>query len=194
MAIIVRLLRYPRARALAAWMSELVPSSKPLLMRLACQEMIPSQCSSTDLTNASTARVENALRRSTSGGDTPRQLAVVGRRTPGSLHASAVHACTRCGQTHRRTSQPCPRLLLLCRQVWLVLQPDIPGLLEQWVVPLLNPADVVDRLRQQLHDVEAIERHLRIREVVTDAGDEGVGHVRAGPCDQLGVTTVGYQI
>src|SRR5664280_499655 len=50
MAIIFRLLRYPRARALAAWMSELVPSSKPLLMRLACQEMIPSQCSSTDLT------------------------------------------------------------------------------------------------------------------------------------------------
>jgi hypothetical protein len=47
MAIIFRLLRYPRARALAAWMSELVPSSKPLLMRLACQEMIPSQCSST---------------------------------------------------------------------------------------------------------------------------------------------------
>jgi hypothetical protein len=30
MAIIFRLLRYPRARALAAWMSELVPSSKPL--------------------------------------------------------------------------------------------------------------------------------------------------------------------
>ena len=52
MAIIFRLLRYPRARALAAWMSELVPSSKPLLMRLACQEMIPSQCSSTDLTNS----------------------------------------------------------------------------------------------------------------------------------------------
>jgi hypothetical protein len=48
--------------------------------------------------------------------------------------------------------------------------------------------------RQQLHDVEAIERHLRIREVVADAGDEGVGHVRAGPCDQLGVATVGYQI
>src|SRR5660398_285537 len=41
---------------------------------------------------ASTARVENALRRSTSGGDTPRQLAVVGRRTPGSLHANAVPA------------------------------------------------------------------------------------------------------
>src|SRR5674536_260201 len=102
--------------------------------------------------------------------------------------------CTRCGQTHRRTSQPGPRLPLLCRQVCLVLQPDIPGLLEQWVVSLLNPADVVDRLRQQLHDVEAIERHLRIREVVTDAGDEGVGHVRTGPCDQLGVATVGYQI
>src|SRR5664279_646174 len=33
-------------------MSELVPSSKPLLMRLACQEMIPSQCSSTDLTKS----------------------------------------------------------------------------------------------------------------------------------------------
>src|SRR5664280_2310132 len=52
MAIIFRLLRYPRARALAAWLSELVPSSKPLLMRLACQEMIPSQCSSTDLTKS----------------------------------------------------------------------------------------------------------------------------------------------
>src|SRR5450756_252121 len=52
MATIFRLLRYPRARALSAWMSELVPSSKPLLMRLTCQEMIPSQCSSTDLTNS----------------------------------------------------------------------------------------------------------------------------------------------
>src|SRR5664280_1641442 len=193
MAIIFRLLRYPRARALAAWMSELVPSSKPLLMRLACQEMIPSQCSSTDLTNASTARVENALRRSTSGGDTPRQLAVVGRRTPGSLHASAVHALWPDASTDESARPSSPCLLLLCRQVWLVLQPDIPGLLEQWVVSLLNPADVVDRLRQQLHDGEAIERHLRIREVVADAGDEGVGHVRAGPCDQLGVATLGYQ-
>src|SRR5450759_1543854 len=54
MATIFRLLRYPRARALAAWMSELVPSSKPLLMRLTCQEMIPSQCSSTDLTHSFT--------------------------------------------------------------------------------------------------------------------------------------------
>src|SRR5664280_3243146 len=101
MAIIFRLLRYPRARALAACMSELVPSSKPLLMRLACQEMIPSQCSSTDLTNASTARVENALRRSTSGGDTPRQLAVV---VVERLEVFTPAQCTRCGQTHRRTS------------------------------------------------------------------------------------------
>src|SRR5450759_3218649 len=68
MAIIFRLLRYPRARALAAWMSELVPSSKPLLMRLACQEMIPSQCSSTDLTkcfNGSKHRLSNGLVEST---------------------------------------------------------------------------------------------------------------------------------
>src|SRR5664280_1156188 len=104
------------------------------------------------------ARVENALRRSTSGGDTPRQLAVVGRRTPGSLHANAVHALWPDASTDE-SGQPGPRLPLLCRQVCLVLQPDIPGLLEQWVVSLLNPADVVDRLRQQLHDVEAIERH-----------------------------------
>src|SRR5664280_844998 len=39
-AIIFRLLRYPRARALAAWMSELVPSSKPLLMRLAWPQIV----------------------------------------------------------------------------------------------------------------------------------------------------------
>src|SRR5674536_289067 len=58
------------------------------------------------------------------------------------LEVSTPPQCTRCGQTHRRTSQPGPRLLLLCRQVWLVLQPDIPGLLEQWVVSLLTPADV----------------------------------------------------
>src|SRR5664280_1864394 len=192
MAIIFRLLRYPRARALAAWMSELVPSSKPLLMRLACQEMIPSQCSSTDLTKCF-KRLESR---------TLCAVAPVAEIRLGSLLWLVVERlevftptqCTRCGQTHRRTSQPGPRLPLLCRQVCLVLQPDIPGLLEQWVVALLNPADVVDRLRQQLHDVEAIERHLRIREVVTDAGDEGVGHVRAGPCDQLGVATVGYQI
>jgi hypothetical protein len=42
MVIILALDRYPRARALAAWMSEFVPSSSPLLIRLWCQAMMPS--------------------------------------------------------------------------------------------------------------------------------------------------------
>jgi hypothetical protein len=36
MAIIFRLLLYPRARALATWMSELVPSSKPFDLTVDC--------------------------------------------------------------------------------------------------------------------------------------------------------------
>ncbi len=83
--------------------------------------------------------------------------------------------------------------MLDCQVPW-VLQPSETGLLEFRPGLLLHTSDLIQRLVDDLQDVELVKRYRGILERILDAADEGRGHVATGLFDVLCVAAVSFQI
>ena len=83
---------------------------------------------------------------------------------------------------------------LLGGEVGLVLGPDVAGSLELRTGLHFSASDLVDRLADELHDVEPIECDLGLGEVLGDARDEGRAHVDRGLLDAAGIAAVRFDM
>ena len=183
MVIRFSMFRYPRARALAAWISPFTLSTGPL-------ESLDSKVRE-DPRQVSADRALQSLERSESRAACPRvparQQRLGLRRVLGQAEdvAKALLQSPRPGRAGARAHQVMERGDLSSRQSRGVLQQCPARALELGLVLELLAPDLVERGVRQRHDMERIERQRRVRQMLGDTGDERLRQIRAGVGDVL---------